>query len=169
MDQDTADKISTAWARASLPDDGTFLVRPAIDQFAGDLVRLVPPEPEADGWAIVQPSWLGAAASTDYEWTRAAAILDDRTVHLVVGAISSKSKRVAVATYRFEAVSVLRVLHIIDSDDRHSAKWSFSAGDLALLVDESLDHQGRPVSSDRTGAFARKLARSAGWDLDPDC
>ncbi len=139
-----------------------------MDQLSGQIVRLVPGEPDGDGWAIVR------ATSSDeppegYEWTRAAAILVGDVLYVVGGAINTQRKSVATATRRFEAFAVRRVLHTIDGDGGQSAVWTFTADDATLLVDEWLDHQGRPTAStDRAGGFARKLARRARWAVGSD-
>ncbi|HEX4345881.1 MAG TPA: hypothetical protein VHZ31_09990 [Solirubrobacteraceae bacterium] len=143
MDPDTAGRI--AEVGASEPPERRDVPRaPVMDQVSGQIVRLVPGEPDGDGWAVVTA--IGSDEPPEgYEWTRAAAILVGDVLYVVGGAINVQRKSVATVTRRFEAFAVRRVLHTSEAG-RQSAEWTFAADDATLLLDEWLDHQGRPTT-----------------------
>ena len=128
--------------RGSLSDE--FVVRPVMDQFAMNLERLVPNDPDEDGWAVIDPVVLGALPD-GYEWTHAATVLSDGVLYVAGGALNRSRRTAAVMTRRLDEVTVRHVLNEIDSSGRNVATWTFEADDLSLVVAEQLRHQGRPT------------------------
>jgi len=104
-------------------------------------VRLVPDDPDDDGWAIIEgPRWpeIDSLPEADgrYVWVKAAAILGSDATYVARGAVNEERKSIAVATRRITGLAVRRVLHTIDGEARQSAEWTFAADDVTLSVVE---------------------------------